>query len=75
MAQQISVHAADSIWARLEALVGSVAPPDVAAHAEEALHGAGLTRRKAGYLRDIASGFVSGEIDPDRWQQGPTTTR
>ena len=32
------------------------------------LHGAGLTRRKASYLRDIAIGFVSGTIDPDRWQ-------
>ena len=68
VAQQISVHAADSIWARLEACVGTVAPPEVAAHSEEALHGAGLTRRKASYLRDIAIGFVSGTIDPDRWQ-------
>ena len=70
VAQQISVRAADSIWARLEACVGTVAPPEVAAHTEEALHGAGLTRRKASYLRDIATGFVSGTIDPERWQEG-----
>ena len=74
VAQQISVRAADSIWARLEALVGSVTPPGVAAHSEEALHGAGLTRRKASYLRDIAAGFESGGIDPDRWQEADDDT-
>ena len=69
VAQQISVRAADSIWARLEACVGTVAPPEVAARSQEDLRGAGLTRRKAGYLRDIAAGFVSGDIDPARWQE------
>ena len=68
VAQQISVRAADSIWARLEACAGTVAPPEVAAQSEEALHGAGLTRRKASYLRDIAQGFVAGTIEPERWQ-------
>ena len=66
--QQISVRAADSIWARLEASVGTVAPPEVAARSEETLRGAGLTRQKAAYLRDIAAGFVSGRIEPERWQ-------
>ena len=69
VAQQISVHAADSIWARLEACVGTVAPPEVAARTQEELRGAGLTRQKASYLRDIATGFVSGDIDPARWQE------
>ena len=68
VAQQISVRAADSIWARLEAAVGTVAPAEVAARTEEALRGAGLTRQKAGYLRDIAEGFVAGRIEPARWQ-------
>ena len=67
VAQQISVRAADSIWARLEACVGRVAPAEVAARSQEELRGAGLTRQKAGYLRDIAQGFVSGSIDPARW--------
>ena len=69
VAQQISVRAADSIWARLEACVGTVAPPDVAARSHEELRAAGLTRQKAGYLRDIAQGFVSGQIAPARWQE------
>ena len=67
VAQQISVRAADSIWARLESCVGTVAPPEVAACTQEELRGAGVTRQKAGYLRDIATGFVSGTIDPERW--------
>ena len=69
VAQQISVRAADSIWARLEACVGTVAPPEVAARSQEELRGAGLTRQKAGYLRDIAAGFVAGTIDPGRWRE------
>ena len=68
VAQQISVRAADSIWARLEDCVGTVSPPEIAARSEETLRGAGLTRQKAGYLRDIAQGFVSGKIDPEEWQ-------
>ena len=68
VAQQISVRAADSIWARLEACVGTVAPPAVAARNRDELRSAGLTRQKAGYLHDIATGFVSGDIDPERWQ-------
>ena len=68
VAQQISVRAADSIWARLEECVGTVAPPEVAARTQDELRGAGLTRQKSGYLRDIAIGFVSGAIDPDRWR-------
>lgn len=68
VAQQISVRAADSIWARLEALVGAVSPPRVAARSEEALREAGLTRQKARYLRDIAAAFADGRIDPARWR-------
>lgn len=68
VAQQISVRAADSIWARLEACVGTVSPPHVAVRSQDELRGAGLTRQKAGYVRDIAAGFVSGEIEPARWQ-------
>ena len=68
VAQQISVRAAESIWARLEACVGTVAPPELAAHTQDELRGAGLTRQKSGYLRDIALAFVSGTIDPARWQ-------
>lgn len=68
VAQQISVRAADSIWARLEALVGVVSPPRVAARPEEALREAGLTRQKARYLRDIAAAFADGRIDPARWR-------
>lgn len=69
VAQQISVRAADSIWARLEALVGTVSPPRIAARSEGALREAGLTRQKARYLRDIAAAFADGRIDPARWRE------
>jgi DNA-3-methyladenine glycosylase II len=65
--QQISVHAADSIWARFEACVGRVAPKRVAAKSEEDLRGAGFTRQKARYVRDIAVEFASGRLDPSAW--------
>ena len=74
VAQQISVRAADSIWARLEASVGTVAPHEVAARSEEELRAAGLTRQKSRYLRDIAIGFVSEEIDPDLWKDADDET-
>ena len=51
-----------------EAAVGTVTPAEVAARTEEALRAAGLTRQKAGYLRDIAEGFVTGRIEPAHWR-------
>lgn len=69
VAQQISVRAADSIWARLEARVGTVSPPRIAARSEGALREAGLTRQKARYLRDIAAAFADGRIDPAGWRE------
>jgi DNA-3-methyladenine glycosylase II len=64
--QQISVKAADSIWTRL-----SNAYPITAASLAEAepaaLQACGLSGRKAEYLRDLASHFAEGRLDPDQW--------
>ncbi len=68
VAQQISVRAADSIWNRLEETVGGISPERVAARAEAELHGAGLTRRKASYIRDMAVAFQDGSVAPDLWR-------
>ena len=68
VAQQISVRAAESIWGRLENTVGAVSPEAVAARSEEALRGAGLTRQKARYLRDIAMAAGEGRLLPGRWE-------
>lgn len=62
--QQVSVAAARSMWAKLEAAFGS--PPDLAAilgASDEDLRAAGLSRQKAGYARSLAALVLSGELD------------
>ena len=64
--QQVSVAAARSMWAKLEAAFGS--PPDLrlllAANDEE-LRAAGMSRHKSSYLRSLAELVISGELDLD----------
>jgi DNA-3-methyladenine glycosylase II len=62
--QQVSVAAARSMWAKLEAGFG--APPDLArivGASDEQLRAAGLSRQKAGYARSLAALTLSGELD------------
>ena len=64
--QQVSVAAARSMWAKLEAAFGS--PPDLArllAATDEELRAAGMSRQKAGYIRSLVSLVISGELDLD----------
>ncbi len=63
--QQISLSAGRAAYGRLERLAGCVTPERVAALTEAALRGAGLTRQKSAYIRDIAKAIVAGEFDPD----------
>ncbi len=65
--QQISVKAADSVWARLSAALAVVAPAEILAASTEALRGCGLSARKVEYLGDLARHFGDGEIRIDRW--------
>ncbi len=67
VAQQISVRAAESIWSRLEEAAGGISPEFVAARDEAELQGAGLTQRKASYIRDIAVAFLDGRVAPTMW--------
>jgi len=62
--QQVSVAAARSMWAKLEAAFGS--PPDLnrlLAASDEELRAAGMSRQKAGYIRSLAELVLSGELD------------
>jgi DNA-3-methyladenine glycosylase II len=62
--QQVSVAAARSMWAKLEAAFGS--PPDLTlllAASDEELRAAGMSRQKAGYIRSLAELVISGELD------------
>jgi DNA-3-methyladenine glycosylase II len=64
--QQVSVAAARSMWAKLEAAFG--APPDLhllLAATDEELRAAGMSRQKAGYIRSLAELVISGELDLD----------
>ena len=64
--QQVSVAAARSMWAKLEAAFGS--PPDLnllLAASDEDLRAAGMSRQKAGYIRSLAELVLSGELDLD----------
>ncbi len=65
--QQISVKAAQSVWDRFAACVGSVTPARVLAQETEALRGCGLSQRKCEYLRDLAGRFDSGLVHPAQW--------
>ena len=62
--QQVSVAAARSMWAKLEAAYGS--PPDLQAlltASDDDLRAAGISRQKAGYVRSLAALVTSGELD------------
>ena len=62
--QQVSVAAARSMWAKLEAAFGS--PPDLAkllAASDKELRAAGMSRQKSGYIRSLAELVISGELD------------
>jgi DNA-3-methyladenine glycosylase II len=65
--QQISVKAADSVWARFSAALPVIAPNEVLATPTEALRSCGLSARKAEYLGDLARHFMAGEIHVGRW--------
>ncbi|HEY0663959.1 MAG TPA: DNA-3-methyladenine glycosylase [Thiobacillaceae bacterium] len=67
--QQISVKAADSIWARFAAQAGAVSPARIGAFEPEVLAACGLSRRKAEYLVDLAGHFVDRRVDPARWRE------
>jgi len=65
--QQVSVAAARSMWAKLEAAFGS--PPDLnllLAATDDDLRAAGMSRQKSGYIRSLAELVISGDLDLDK---------
>jgi DNA-3-methyladenine glycosylase II len=71
--QQISVKAAESVWARFVALIDG-APTRIASSAVTAIEPlrmreAGLSARKVEYLLDLAQHFESGKVHVRQWQQ------
>lgn len=60
--QQISVKAADAVWARLEAHLDRVSPECALAATADDLRGCGLSWRKTEYLQDLAVHFADGRL-------------
>ncbi len=65
--QQISVKAAQSIWARFAEVAGTVAPGSIVEMPVEALRGCGFSGQKALYVKDLATHFHTGVVKPRRW--------
>jgi DNA-3-methyladenine glycosylase II len=64
--QQVSVAAAASVWAKLEALLGEDMPPEKLLAADfDALRACGLSRQKQGYARSLCELVVGGTLDLD----------
>jgi len=62
--QQVSVAAAASVWARLEAAVGPGCPPEALLERDfDTLRACGLSRQKQGYARSLAELVTSGALD------------
>lgn len=65
--QQISVKAADSIWARFSSTLSAIEPDAILAVSNETLRACGLSARKVEYISDLARHFSSGQIHVNRW--------
>ncbi|MDV6332363.1 DNA-3-methyladenine glycosylase [Asticcacaulis sp. 201] len=63
--QQLSVKAADTIFARLRDGIGELTPQNLLAHDEDLLRGYGLSRPKIAYARALADAFHSGGFDTE----------
>jgi len=62
--QQVSTKAAQSVWRKLEGIIGELDDPgNVTRASDEQLREAGLSRQKAGYARSLAALVTSGELD------------
>jgi DNA-3-methyladenine glycosylase II len=65
--QQISVKAAQSVWNRFQACVGTVSPLHVLSVERPELRACGLSDRKVEYIADLAQHFADGRIHMHRW--------
>lgn len=71
ISQQISIKAAASIERRFQDLFGSKvpAPEQILKKSLDELRGVGLSRPKAGYVRDLAEHIVSGKLKLDSFEK------
>jgi DNA-3-methyladenine glycosylase II len=64
--QQVSTKAAESVWRKLEGIVGSLDDPgNIVRATDEQLREAGLSRQKASYARSLGDEVTTGRLDLD----------
>lgn len=68
--QQISVKAADAVWAKLEAAVRPLTPHALLDLPDESLRACGLSAQKVAYARNVAMFFVERGIEQTRGGYG-----
>ena len=61
--QQVSSKAADTVWARMLEMTGTMNPETILAMDPEALQKCGTTHKKISYIRGIAEAVVTGQVD------------
>ncbi|WP_249384048.1 DNA-3-methyladenine glycosylase [Chitinivorax sp. B] len=67
--QQVSLKAAESIWARVLEKVGEMSPHDLLRHELPDLQGCGLSSRKAMYLHELSHYFIATPYQAAEWEQ------
>jgi DNA-3-methyladenine glycosylase II len=65
--QQISVAAAQAVWAKVEAACPKLVPQQFIKLGQDKLTACGLSKRKAEYVLDLAEHFVSGALHVGKW--------
>lgn len=61
--QQVSMKAAETVWARIQERFAPLTPEHLLQLTPEELRSVGISLRKAGYIQDIAQAALSGELD------------
>ncbi len=65
--QQISVKAADAVWARVEKAVTPLTPKKLLSMSDEGLRACGLSASKVAYARNVAEFYLSRGVEADYW--------
>lgn len=67
LAQQVSTAVANTLWNRLNEVIGEeMEPQKLARLTDDDLRGIGLSRQKIGYLRELVLAMEEGSLDPDK---------
>jgi DNA-3-methyladenine glycosylase II len=66
--QQISVKAADAVWAKVEKALTPLTPKKLLATPDEALRACGLSASKVAYARNVAEFYRTRGVKADYWK-------